>query len=93
MEYLEEGIGYSVDGDKVDNRSDVIRQKNALIREIQHELWKYKGQEATEKRLREKHEGLNELYEQYQTMLNLLHEEEQRFTASADACESSAPGA
>lgn len=93
MTIPDEGIIYSPDGDKIDNRAELLRQKSAKIRELQQEVWKYRGQESTEERLRKKHPGLNELYEQYQTMLNLLHEEEQRVTATADGCDSAGPGA
>lgn len=63
--YLEEGEYYNADGDRIDKRNEIIKQ-------LRSELTYYRARDQKERMLREKNEGLQELYGRYQTMLGLV---------------------
>lgn len=67
---LKEGVSYSIDGDK---RDDIIKS----LRKQNRKLIKLQWQKEKEERLRKEYPALDDLYNQYQTMLTLLEEQEQ----------------
>ena len=63
--YLDDGEFFNADGDKVDGRNDIIKQ-------LRREVTGYRMRETRERLLREMNPGLQEAYEQYQTILGLV---------------------
>lgn len=63
--YNSEYMQYTVDGDKKDTRNEAIRDLKRKLR-----VWESAANE--DEALRKEHPGLADLYEQYQTMLELV---------------------
>lgn len=56
---------YSVDGDKIDRRNNIIRELSTTIN-------RRASEDDHDKELRDNNPGLQELWDQYQTMKELL---------------------
>jgi len=64
-EFLEEGFMYSIDGDLIDKRTD-------LLRSAKRKNKAYKQQEIKERKLREEYPALQDAWEKYQIILRTV---------------------
>lgn len=81
-------VEYGVDGEKIDRRDKLIRDQKSRIWELERDKRVVELGLKQEAQLREKHPGLSELWDQYQTMLMLCRRQERSFNDddAADGC-------